>query len=517
LEDRCVPSADVVLQWNQVFLDTFKADHVLPLFFAREAAIVHAAVYDAVNDIDRSYTPFFADIQAPRGASIVAAAAQAAHDTMAALFPAHQATFDATLTADLAGIPPGQAHLGIAVGHAVARQILAWRSTDGSATQVSYVPGTAPGDWQPTPPAFAPATAPQWGHVTPFCIPSDSAFRAPPPPALTSAAYTAAFNEVKSLGAANSTTRTAEQSAIARFWYGAAGTFTANGYWNQVAQEVAQQRGDSLVQNARLFALLNLAQADATFAVWDTKYTYNFWRPVTAIRAADTDGNPDTAADPAWTSFLITPAHPSYNSAHTGYSAAAAAVLAACFGTDAIPFSLSSDSLPGATRSYTGFSAAAQECADSRVYAGIHWRFDVTTALTLGNEVGDYVTAHFLLPVPPSDDEGGEAAAVPSPAGSAAGAPVAPLFQVTQGALAGVVQAVWPSATPAGVRSPVIQVTLPAAPASAHAPDSPLLGARPAAAAAAPVLRYALHRPGAASVSDGLLDDPTLGAALEPA
>jgi membrane-associated phospholipid phosphatase len=452
LEARCLLATNVVLQWNQVFLDTFKADAVLPLYFARDAAIVHSAIYDAVNDIDRSYTPFFADVKAPRGASLPAAAAQAAHDTMVALFPAHQATFDATLAADLAGIPPGRAMLGTAVGQAVAQQILAWRSTDGSTAQVTYVPGTAPGDWQPTPPAFAPAVAPQWGSVTPFCIPSDSAFRAPPPPALTSADYTAAFNEVKSLGAADSTTRTAEQSAIAKFWYGAAGTFTANGYWNQIAQEVAQQRGDSLVQDARLFALLNLAQADAYFAVFDTKYTYNFWRPVTAIRAADTDGNPDTAADPAWTPFLVTPAHPSYDSGHSAISAAGAAVLAAFFGTDAVPFSLSSDGLPGVTRSYASFSAAAQECADSRVYAGIHWRFDCTAGLTMGNEVGDYVVTHFLLPASRSDDQGGDggdAAVASGPAGWAAGVAITPPTQVWPGAPAGVTQVASPPAATA--------------------------------------------------------------------
>jgi membrane-associated phospholipid phosphatase len=445
LEARCLLAANVVLEWNQVFLDTFKADRVLPLYFAREAAIVHAAIYDAVNDIDRSYTPFFADVKAPPGASLEAAAAQAAHDTMVALFPAHQATFDATLAADLAGIPPGRARLGTAVGQAVAQQILAWRSTDGSNAQVTYVQGTDPGDWQPTPPAFAPAVAPQWGSVTPFCIPSDSAFRAPPPPALTSADYTAAFNEVKSLGAADSTTRTAEQSQIARFWYGAAGTYTATGYWNQIAQEVAQQRGDSLVQDARLFALLNLAQADAYFAVWDTKFTYNFWRPVTAIRAADTDGNPDTAADPAWTPFLATPAHPSYNSGHSGISAASAAVLASFFGSDAIPFSLSSDGLPGVTRSYASFSAAVQEVSDSRVYAGIHWRFDVQAGQVMGNEVGDYIVTHFLLPASRSGDEGGDAAVASGPVDWAAGVAVTPPTQVSQGAPAGVIQVSSPS------------------------------------------------------------------------
>src|SRR5262245_43674213 len=470
LEDRCLPSADVVLQWNQVLLDTFKADRVLPLFFARDAAIVHAAVYDAVNDIDRSYTPFFADAKAPRGASLEAAAAQAAHDTLTALFPAHQAAFDDTLAADLADIPPGRARLGVAVGQAVARQILAWRSTDGSTAQVPYGPGTARGDWQPTPPAFAPAVAPQWGSVTPFCIPGDSAFRAPPPPALTSADYAAAFNEVKSLGAANSTTRTAEQSAIAKFWYGAAGTFTANGYWNQIAQEVAQQRGDSLVQDARLFALLNLAQADAYFAVFDTKYTYNFWRPVTAIRAADTDGNPDTAADPAWTPFLVTPAHPSYSSGHSGLSGASAAVLAAFFGSDAIPFTFSSDSLPGVTRSFTSFSATAQECSDSRVYAGIHWRFDVAAGQAMGNAIGDYVASHFLLPAPPSDDEDGAAVAVP--ARSAPGAAVTTPSPVRPGTHAEFIWVFAPPAALAGTVDSAAPKARPAAPLTATDTDT---------------------------------------------
>jgi hypothetical protein len=167
---------------------------------------------------------------------------------------------------------------------------------------------------------------------------------------------------------------------------------------------VAVQRGNSLVQNARLFALLNMAQADATFAIWDAKYTYNFWRPVTAIPAAGTDGNPDTAADPTWTPFLVTPNHPSYTSGHSGVSGAAAAVLAAFFGTDDIAFSFSSDSLPGVTRSYASFSAALQECSDSRVYAGIHWRFDVQVGQVMGGEVGAYIFGHFLRPASEGED-----------------------------------------------------------------------------------------------------------------
>ncbi len=402
LEDRCTPAANVVIEWNQVLLDTFKADRPAPLPAIRDLAIVHAAIYDAVNAIDRSYTPFFADVKASRGASLEAAAAQAAHDTLTALFPAHQGTYDATLAADLQGIPPGRARQGVAVGQAVAQQILDWRSTDGSSAQVPYTPGSGPGVWQPTPPAFAPAFAPQWGHVTPFAIPSGSMFRPPPPPALTSAEYTAAFNEVKNLGAAVGSTRTADQSQIAQFWYGttppgsAVGSVTPAGYWNQIAQDMSQRFGDSLVQDARLFALLNLSQADASIAVWDAKYTYNFWRPVTAIRAADTDGNPDTAPDPAWSSFLITPPHPSYISGHSGVSSASAAILADFFHRDAISFSFSSDSTPGVTRSFASFSAAAQEASDSRVYAGIHWRFDVQRGAVVGHSVGDYVFTHFL-------------------------------------------------------------------------------------------------------------------------
>jgi membrane-associated phospholipid phosphatase len=469
LDGRCLLSADVVLEWNQVLLDTLKADHLLPLYLAREAAIVHAAVYDAVNAIDGSYTPLFADVQAPRGASLEAAAAQAAHDTLVALSPAHRDALDAVLAADLAGIPPGRAKLGIAVGQAVARQILAWRSTDRSDLHVDYEPVNEPGHWQPTPPANAPAVAPQWGQVIPFSIPSGSTFLPPAQPDLTSAEYTAAFEEVKSLGAANSTTRTAEQSDIAQFWYGTAGTYTSVGYWNQIAREVAVERGDSMVQNARLFALLNVAQADSYFAIWDAKYTYDFWRPVTAIRAADTDGNPDTAADPTWTSFKGTPPFPSYVSGHSGHSAAAAAVLAAYFGTDDVAFTLSTDSLPGMTRSYESFSQAVHEVSDSRVFAGIHWRFDVTAGEDLGYQVGNYVATHSLRPVRPHGHDG--------PAGPAAGGAVTP-----------------PSPVLSDTRAEVILVFVPPD-APAHTADTPLPGALQDEAAA-PVLQPTLQRRG---------------------
>jgi hypothetical protein len=264
---------------------------------------------------------------------------------------------------------------------------------------VDYTPGTNPGDWQPTPPAYAAAAFPQWPQVTPFCLQSGSQFRTPPPPALTSPDYTAVFNLTKDLGAIDSTSRTADETDAALFWQGIA---VANngvyGQWDQIAQIVAAAQGNSLVQNARLFALLNLAEADLFIACWDSKYTYNFWRPVTAIRAADTDGNPDTDADPNWTPLMATPNHPSYPAAHATISRGAATVLASFFGTDTISFNIAYPGLPGVTRSYASFSAAAQEAGMSRIWAGFHWNTDLAAGDALGESVGTYIVQHFLLP-----------------------------------------------------------------------------------------------------------------------
>ncbi len=418
------------------------------------------------------------------------------------------------LAADLADIPPGQARLGVAVGHEAARQILAWRSTDGANDQVPYVPGTGLGVWQPTPrpnpnppPAELPglpAAAPQWATVTPFCIPGDSAFRPLQQPGLTSGEYTDAFNEVKRLGARDSTTRTAEQTEIARFWAGGPGTFTSGGYWNQIAQEVSAAQGKSLVENARLFALLNVAQADAYFAVWDAKYAYNFWRPVTAIRAADIDGNPDTLPDSTWTPLLVTPNHPSYISGHSGHSASAAAVLAAFFGTDAIGFSLSTDSLPGVTRTYASFSAAAHEVSDARVYAGIHWRFDVQAGEALGFEVGKYVVSHRLLPASEMEDEGG----------------AAPRSRVPSEPTAGVILVFAPPAAPAEAVSRAAQTARPQAPVPASNTGSPSPAVSSSLTssnvATGPVLRGAPQPAGCPALADGLMEDLPKGDSWEP-
>jgi hypothetical protein len=334
------------------------------------------------------------DTTAPPGTSAETAAAAAAYRASVSLFPTQTARFDAALARSLEGIPVGLPLIdGIVLGNSVATAILEWRRDDGSDRVVDYTPGTNPGDWQPTPPAFTAPLLPHWGGVTPFALTSGDQFRAAGPPALTSREYTAAFNEVKELGAANSTIRSAEGTEIALFW-----ADPSPGHWNQIAAGVSEAQGLTLSQNARLFALLNLAGADAYIATWDTKYTYNFWRPVTAIRAADTDGNPDTLIDPDWTPLIPTPAHPSYSSGHSAYGAAAATALAGFFGTDGIAFTSTTPDLPGVTRSYASFSAAANENARSRLLGGIHWTFDNLDGLSAGRAVGEYVVANFLLP-----------------------------------------------------------------------------------------------------------------------
>jgi hypothetical protein len=396
LEDRCLPSANVVLEWNQLALHAIGQARVSPVVASRALAITEAAVYDAVVAIDPEFEPYHAHVHASRGASLEAAAAQAAHDTLTALFPSQAGTFDSALAADLVGIPPGRARQGVEVGKEVAQQILDWRSTDGFTVTVLYTPGTDPGDWQPTPPANLPALAPQWPDVTPFAMTSGSQFRPAPPPALDSAAYATAFNEVKDLGRIDSTTRTDEQTQIAKFWNDGLGTAFAMGYWNRIAAQVVTDQGLSLVQDARVFALVNIAEADAHIACWDAKYTYNLWRPVTAIRAANTDGNPDTEPDATWTPLLVTPNFPSYTSAHSTLSAAAAEVLTALFGDD-YHFTVGAESV-SYTRSFDSFDAAAAEAGQSRIYGGIHYQFDNQAAQTSGHAVGRFVVGNFLRP-----------------------------------------------------------------------------------------------------------------------
>jgi hypothetical protein len=309
---------------------------------------------------------------------------------------------DDQLQSSLALIPAGaDKNEGITIGKSVADQILTLRSNDGSgAPPVPFVFGTAPGDYQSTPPNFP--KQPQfthWSHVTPFALERANQFRPGPPPALTSDTYSDVFNEVKSLGVANGTTATPDQALTGRFWNGA-----IQNYWNEITQTAALGHDLTTAQNARLFALLNLTFADSVIAFYDAKYTYNFWRPVTAIREAATAGNPGTLADPSWLPEVgnSTP-DPAYPGAHAVISGAGASVLKSFFKQNHFDFNVTSEVMPGVDRSFESFLAADEEATLSRIFAGVHFRSDLTTGQRLGREIADFVVDHFLTPVHPED------------------------------------------------------------------------------------------------------------------
>jgi PAP2 superfamily protein len=392
--------ADVVTDWNQTANTTLAAGGVRFPPQTRALAIMHAAMFDAVNAIDRHYTPYAIDISSP-GASPEAAAAAAAHLVMVTLVPTQQANLNAAYAVSLAQIPDGSAKSdGIALGETVALALLALRSTDDLTFLAPYTPGSGVGAWQPTAPAFGPAVWVRWGNMTPFTLRSGSQFRPEGPPALTSSEYTADFNEVKSLGAVNSATRTSDQTQMAFFWLE-----NSNFTWNRIARLAATEHTNTLVENARLFALLNMAGADAIISGFDTKYAYNFWRPITAIRAGDSDGNNDTLGDPNWTPLaplpaFATPPHPDYISNHAIYSAAAARVLASFFDNDDFDYTVTTSTSPnGAFRSYNSFSQAAEECGASRIYVGYHFGSAVKHGLNMGKQVGNFAFHHSLKPL----------------------------------------------------------------------------------------------------------------------
>lgn len=392
--------ADTVTDWNEVTLQAIRTTITSPPRAARALAMVHVAIFDAVNVITRGYQPYLMDTTVSVQTSREAAAAQAAYTVLVTLYPAQQVMFDAARAQSLAAVPDGPAKTaGIALGETAGANVLTWRNTDGSEVNVPYTPGTAPGDWQPTPPAFAPALLPQWPYVTPFAMTSGDQFRSSGPPALDSLEYALDFTEVKNLGAAQSTARTAEQTHIALFWADGAGTVTPPGHWNRIAQTVAAAQHKTLGENARLFALLNMALADAAICAWDMKYIYDLWRPVTAIRQAELDGNPATDPDPSWTSLLVTPPFPTYVSGHSTFSGAAATVLARFFGTDQIAFTDVSQGVAG-SRSFTNFSEAADEAGRSRIYGGIHYEFDNQDGQTGGRALGAWVSEQYLQPTP---------------------------------------------------------------------------------------------------------------------
>jgi PAP2 superfamily len=382
---------DVVTDWNDAALAAIRADRTAPPIASRSLAILHAGIYDAVNGIARTNERYLVPSVAPAGASRPAAASAAAHRVLVRLFPANASTFDALHAAILAGIPEGpHKRAGIIWGEFVATVVLVARAHDGSDAVMPPPSGSGPGVWVPTPPAFLPYLLPQWGFVVPFGMRNSPQFRPPGPPPLDSQRYLVDYNEVKELGAAIGSTRTEEQSEIALFWADGAGTETPPGHWNSIAQIIADDRGNTLEENARLFALLNIAMADAAICAWDAKYTYNFWRPVTAIAFAEPELN--------WRSFIATPPFPDYVSGHSTFSAAAATMLPLFYGTEDLPFTTGSDSLPGVERSFPTCLNAAEEAAVSRIYGGIHFRFASEDGLQAGISIGEWTFTNYLQP-----------------------------------------------------------------------------------------------------------------------
>jgi hypothetical protein len=389
-----------VIEWNEIMQNTVAPAN--SIIQTRSAAIAQVAVFEAVNAIIGDYQPYLGTITAPPGASPDSAAIAAAHRTLRTLHPASAGTLDAARAASLAAIPDGQSKDdGIAVGEAAAAAMLQLRANDGWNAVVSYTPGNGPGAWQPTPPQFAPALLPGWGQVTPFGLEEGSQFRSPPPPSLGSGRYTHDYNEVKTLGSAtaDSQSRPQDRTDVARFYDVTSPVYA----WNTAARQVSLAQGKSLSENAQVFALLAIAMCDASIAVFETKYHYNFWRPVTAIQGAATDGNENTDPDATWLPLVRTRPFPSYPSAHGTLSGAARAVLKRAFGKDGHTITLTNPAVPGVLLNYSAWKQITDDIDDARIYGGIHFRFDQAVAARQGRDVGNYIADNYLRSAPDDD------------------------------------------------------------------------------------------------------------------
>ncbi|WP_254513423.1 phosphatase PAP2 family protein [Anatilimnocola floriformis] len=420
LEKRELMAADAVLTWNEHLAEVVQTDDAQmgPTRSSRAYAMMHVAIYDAVNAIDQTHTPYALTQTAPATASIDAAVAAAAREVIIALYPEQEAVVEQWYIDELALVTDGQDEDdGVAIGEAAANLILDLREADGSDAVKLYRPNKAVGHWRPDPTILGTpqmALDPAWGAVKPFVINKTTDFPIPPPPALTSPAYAAAFNEVKSLGALNSTTRTADQTEIGLFWaYDRKYFGPPLVLYNRNMAEISAVEGNTVVDNARLFALGNLAMADAGVAIWDYKYKYDFWRPVSAIREGAKDNNPLTTGDPNWVPLGapgngttipdFTPPFPSYASGHAGFGAALFQVLTNFYGTDTLDYTLTSDEGGGLSRDYHSFSQAAEENGRSRIYLGVHWEFDNQQSQDQGRRIANFITDKMFLPVGQND------------------------------------------------------------------------------------------------------------------
>jgi hypothetical protein len=403
LTQEQVDHADAVINWNATMLRAIWNDATPPTLASRVQAMVGVAVYDAVAGVQPLYdlypVPGLSARPAP-DAGREAAAIAAADTVLHSLYPGQQALFDAEYQATLARIPNTKPRAdGLAWGQAVGSAVLAWRSQDGANAPSNYQPappGGAPGVYELTPGATF-ALTPQWGQVTPWGMTSAAQFLPPPPPALNSAQYAADFNRTKLYGGSTSTARTADETLFAHFWADVPGhSVTPPGHWDEIAEHLSLQQHFNLVQNARLFGLLNIGLADAAINCWDAKYIYNFWRPVTAINDPRASLiNPATTADPTWEPLWKTPNFPSYTSGHSTFSGTADAILTSIFGADTA-FTVGSDDLPGYSRSFGSCTQAANEAGESRIMGGIHFEFDNLPALAAGRQLGGYISQNFL-------------------------------------------------------------------------------------------------------------------------
>ena len=383
----------MVTDWNVIALG---ATAVPPnsILQSRVLAMVHAAVYDAVRAVDRSGAAYAVDLAAPAGTSVDAAAAAAAHGVLIRLAPAQRPMLDSALNATLGRLPDGQARVdGVALGAQIAERIVALRSADRSDAQATFTPKPGAGLYQLTPPLSAPAILPHWGGVTPFVLRSRSGLEFEGPPAFATPAFARDFDEVKSVGARNSATRTADQTAAAIFW-----TVQTGVPWFAAARAASAAKKLSVSESAKLFALLSMATADSQIVGFDEKYKRPHWRPVTAIRTAADLGIPALEGDPNWQPLLVTPPHPEYPSAHAVFSGAAEAVLRAFLGSDEVEVSVTFPAPFGVTRSYTRFSAITEEVDNARVWGGIHFRSADRDGSEIGRRIGAIVMRNFPRP-----------------------------------------------------------------------------------------------------------------------
>ncbi len=386
-------AGDPVLEWNSIMVTTTATQN--PFAQARFAAITQLAVFEAMNAIRRDYDPYLGTVTAPRWASSHAAAVAAAHGVLKTYFPANAAALDAARASSLAAISDGPAKTaGIAAGEAAAAALIAHRNGDGSAPPAFHVPAsTEVGEWQTTP-GCPPAGGilAHWGNLQPFAIEAMDQFRAPRPPAITSKRYTKDYEEVKRVGGVNSTHRPQDRADVAQFYAAA----LAVPVWNSAATQVAIAQGHSSYENARALALLNAAISDALASVMETKYVYRFWRPETAIRAGDSDGNARTRGDASFAPFIVTPCFPSYGSAHASAAGAAREILERLYGSRRHAITITTPSLPNLILQYRSFEQIADDIDDARVYGGIHFRFDQEEGAKQGRRIGVWVHRNLL-------------------------------------------------------------------------------------------------------------------------